>query len=297
VHDKLLENKDKLFFINFHTNSLHNPFIYPANRIEEKPTEPYKKIADDAFAISFTGPGYPPRKETLGPFPKNETNNVMYKITMYNNQKINVSYDNAYTDRKKYTNQIQYIDEELEKIFSLLEEKKMLDNTIVVLFSNHGLGLWDQGISVMGVSYQSNVHIPILIKHPKIKEQIRIKTPISPVDLGPTIYEMLGIKMNQKVSGHSLIPLITKGKYGREFIFGQDLQMEYVREGNWKLIVKDVGEKELYNLWQDPHEEENVYDLNIDKARKLGVALRKEKTKQIQIAQEMKDEFDISNST
>ncbi|MDH3377679.1 MAG: sulfatase-like hydrolase/transferase [Gammaproteobacteria bacterium] len=155
------------------------------------------------------------------------------------------------TEHKIYMQQLKYADDTLSKPFDMLREFER--NTIIVLYSNHGTQIGDKGIYASnGVSYQSSVRVPLMIKHPKVKTPMRIATTISLVDLVPTIYEMLGVFKPGHSTGQSLIPLINGEEYYKDYIVGKNDPDEYILSGKWKLIIRYHKERRLYNLKVDP---------------------------------------------
>lgn len=294
---EMLNNSQKPVFIYTHFNILHYPYVHPLDRLESLP--PYFDVSQTGnFIITHFRVPLDNRYTQIldGPFEKNETNDVMYMVSSYGNE-TNFTYEELDIVRQTYDEQVRYIDDELSKIFKLLEED-FTNNTIVVLYANHGEGLWDNGVPDHGAQYQSNIHVPLLIRHPHIKEQIRIDTPVSLIDLAPTLYEMLGIEIEHEISGVSMVPLITEGKYEREFILGGFglTNTEFIRENDWKLIVRGSEFKELYNMREDPHELNNLYLSNQEIARELEGALTKKRVEQLKFAENMKKYFNVTDS-
>ena len=176
--------------------------------------------------------------------------------------------------RLAYGRQVAYVDDELARVFSALREHHLLDSTVVVLYANHGVGLMDHGIMNMGVAYQSCVHVPLLIRHPAVARAIRVGAPVALVDLAPTLYDILGIMPDPAPMTHSLLPLVEGRPYPREYLFGRDIQTEYVRKGDWKLIITGSSDRELFHLADDPGERVNRYDPDLPVVRELEAALR-----------------------
>ena len=171
-------------------------------------------------------------------------------------------------EHKIYGQQLRYADDKILDTFSFLED--LLDDSIIVLYSNHGTQLGDKGIFASnGVSYQSSVHVPLFIRHPAVTRPIRISTPVSLIDLAPTVYEFLGMTKPAESTGISLAPLITGGSYSREFLVGKNDPDEYIRAGNWKLIIRYRQDRALYDQRKDPMEKFNIYDSSIQIARRL----------------------------
>ncbi len=154
--------------------------------------------------------------------------------------------------------QLSFVDEELGKLFAALKKGNLLDKTIVVLYANHGDGIYDNRVPNHGVSYQSCVSVPLLIRHPKVKKPLVISTPVPLIDLVPTIYDFLSIPSPREVDGISLMGVIRGAKHPSDFIFGVDRESQYVRLGDLKLIVWADRTKELYDLRSDPREKVNI---------------------------------------
>lgn len=290
---KSLLNKKPMdpFFVYFHSNSLHYPYDYPLSKI--KSVSPYSKInaSADLVTINFKIPLERKTQVLKGPFERNEYNNLMYKVSV-DGKDMNFTYDDFDNVRQVYDNQVKYIDEELKKIFNLLRQD-LVNNTIIILYANHGDGLFNNGVPSHGVVYQSLVHVPLLIRHPKLKEQIRIETPVSLIDLAPTIYDMLDIEIRHDISGYSLVPLIMNESYQREYIFGKGGQTKYIRKGDWKLIVTGTKLKELFYLKEDPYEEVNLIDEYPEIARDLEAALLNKEIESLKFAKHMRRYFGL----
>ncbi|RLG17226.1 hypothetical protein DRN62_01720, partial [Nanoarchaeota archaeon] len=105
----------------------------------------------------------------------------------------------------------------------------------------------------------------------------RIEERVSLTDLFPTILDVLGMDTPENIDGVSLLPLIKgDGGYDKEYVlselWGRPLAGEYFQQaiyrGDWKLINvvpdNDVIPPSLFNLKEDPHEQENLYDINVE---------------------------------
>lgn len=213
LKEKTLRQKGRRFFMLYHPNMLHPPFIY---------------INSSLYNGDYGSPEFEKRRRSFG------------------------------HSRKGYESMLSYFDESLGETLQSFEDE-LGDSVIYVLYSNHGDGLGDNGVpvGVHGVSYQSCIHVPLLIRHPKAKEKIIIHTPVWMIDFAPTIYDMLGVRGPQSVKGVSLVELIGGGGYNRTFMFGYgNFEMDniYVRRSDLKMIYKPPNTYELYNLSADPGE-------------------------------------------
>ena len=168
-----------------------------------------------------------------------------------------------------YAQQVRMADQELNVIFKYLKANNQLANTIVVLYANHGSGLGDNGVEKLAVSYQSSIHVPLLILHPAVKHKIQIKTPVTLLDLMPTLMELTGHPVPAQVDGISLLLDFNKTQDTTRPIVGRNDFDEYIRLGDYKLIRNQGNRVELYLLTTDPGEIKDIADNDPERTRKM----------------------------
>jgi arylsulfatase A-like enzyme len=170
----------------------------------------------------------------------------------------------------QYDGAVAYMDACIARIFTQLEAMGILDNTIVVLNSDHGETLYDHEcwFDHHGL-YDVTLHVPLIIRYPKkISAGRRIVGYNQHKDLVPTILELAEIKTRVPFDGRSLMQLVRgeTASFESEFYITECTWMRKHgwRTPQWKLIVAlepDFHFKpkvELYNLIEDPHEDRNV---------------------------------------
>ena len=169
------------------------------------------------------------------------------------------------------------LDELFHNLLRGLEEKGALENTVVVLTADHGehLGehhLLDHQFSV----YQPVLHVPLVVHYPARFSAGRDSRPVMNFDLFPTLLELAGIAPPQGLDSKArslLHPQESRSRlveypapFAQAFnIIRQQLpdwddtawrkRIRAVYEGNFKLIVDDNGNSELYDLERDPSEQ------------------------------------------
>lgn len=177
-----------------------------------------------------------------------------------------------------YDDGIGYVDEQLELLFGQLAEMNILDDSIVILTSDHGESLYEHR-DYRGHAkyvYHSIVRVPLIVKFPGQKSGARVGELVSTVDLRPTILERLGIAEPSAVQGRSLVPLMG-GQPSAEpravrSASHADQGFNAVVVGHWKLIRGPAG-AELFDLAADPHERRNVAAEQPERAAALDAEL------------------------
>jgi arylsulfatase A-like enzyme len=176
----------------------------------------------------------------------------------------------------QYDGEIAYLDSCLKTIFTTLETQGILDDTIVVLNSDHGETLYDHDcyFDHHGL-YEPTLHIPTIIRYPaKVAAGQRVKGFTRLQDLMPTLMDLAEIESGIVFDGKSLVPMM-KGEvasYDSEFYITECTWMRKHgwRTPQWKLILAlepDFHFKppvELYNLIEDPLEYNNLAESNPD---------------------------------
>ena len=179
----------------------------------------------------------------------------------------------------RYWAMCEFFDETCGQLLDHLDEQKLADNTIVIYVTDNG---WIQdpdkpqyGPKSKQSQYDGGVRTPILVRWPGHAKPQVIDTPISSLDILPTVLDAVGVARPNELPGVSLLDPTAIQK--RDTIFGecfthdaQDLEQpaaslrwRWLVRADWKLIVpsrqnEPSGEIELYDLKTDPHESKNL---------------------------------------
>jgi arylsulfatase A-like enzyme/Tfp pilus assembly protein PilF len=166
-----------------------------------------------------------------------------------------------------YDGEIAYVDQELGRLRRELTSLGLLDDTIVVITSDHGEGLGEHGEPTHGVFlYQSTLHVPLVMVVPGLwPAGTRVQHLVSLVDIVPTLLELTGSPALADLDGSSLAGLVDGGSRGERWL---PLESEYgfnaygwatlagITDGKQKWI--GAPEPELYDLARDPGERRNL---------------------------------------
>ena len=185
---------------------------------------------------------------------------------------------------------ISYMDTQLGKVLDELDRLGLAQNTIIVLWGDHGYHLGDHGMWNKHTNYEQATRIPIIIAAPGVtKAGTKSEALVESVDLYPTLTELAGLKSAtpQKLEGTSLVPLLRDGANAqkKEAIFhayprnprekgaliGRAVRTERYRLVEWKVpnATPESADLELYDYQTDPGETKNHASENQETVTKL----------------------------
>lgn len=111
--------------------------------------------------------------------------------------------------RRLYDAEVSSTDAGLEFFFSKLSKRGLLDNSIIVITSDHGEELWDHGMFGHHHSLHEEVlRVPVLIRTPRQLERRDVRDAISLLDIAPTVLEAMGADPVEAFEGRSLVSLM-----------------------------------------------------------------------------------------
>ncbi len=170
--------------------------------------------------------------------------------------------------KSSYDAEIRAVDDYVKDLVKIVRDLGIEDKTLLVFVSDHGEEFGDHGRLGHGHSlYQELVHVPLLFRHPRLKSAARrIDTPVSLVDIAPTILELtLGkTSTDSNLDGVSLVPLLR----------GED------NAGKPRTLFTELGEmtaairndKKLIRSHKKEAPEQWAYDLRIDPSEKTATS-------------------------
>lgn len=167
-----------------------------------------------------------------------------------------------------YEEAIAYTDAQIGKLMDFLDETGLSENTVVVLVSDHGEEFLERrhwGHVELNL-YDEILKVPMLLRIPGVLGNQVIGQQVSTMDIMPTLLELAGCRIPEKVLGKSLVPLWDgdPADYGVEVAIGERWRdtshMIAVRTEEYKYIWDDAKPDEplLFDLRQDPGEEHNI---------------------------------------
>jgi iduronate 2-sulfatase len=154
---------------------------------------------------------------------------------------------------------VSYTDDMIGKLLDELESLEMLDDTIVILWGDHGFQLGDHTLWCKHTLFETSMHAPLIISAPGYGSGQRVNSLVEMVDIYPTLCELAGLELPTHLQGKSLVPTMEdpntthkKAIYGR-YHAGETVRTERFQYSEWS-----NGDKMLYDHKKDPNEDINV---------------------------------------
>lgn len=136
-----------------------------------------------------------------------------------------------------------YVDAQIGKILDKLEELQLADNTIVVLWGDHGYHLGDHGLWNKHSNFEQATRAPLIFVVPGIKGGVQVKGPTEFVDIYPTLLELCGLEPPYELAGKSLAPALkdpdtrVKEFAVSQYPRGKDIMGYALRNDRYRLVM------------------------------------------------------------
>jgi arylsulfatase A-like enzyme len=161
---------------------------------------------------------------------------------------------------------ISFIDAQIGKLLDALASGPNADNTVIVLWGDHGWHLGEKQHWGKWTGWQRSTHVPLIIAPPRsdaanvYQTDAKCYEPVSLIDVYPTLIDLCGLPPRDGLSGHSLAPLLKNPKQTTNRVVTTTFdQGNYSITGaRWHYIRYADGNEELYDSQSDPHEWSNL---------------------------------------
>jgi len=184
----------------------------------------------------------------------------------------NPTAEQSQRQRAHYYANVTMIDKQVGDLLDALEQRGVLDNTIIIFTSDHGDCLGDHGHSQKWNMYEATVRVPAIVSWPgHVPEGQRVNDLVALFDFGPTILEYAGIEPPEWMEATSLSPYLggstdqirqrVYSEHSNDALLTGTRFMTMIRDGFMKLVhFVDSDEGQLFNLAEDPDELINLWD-------------------------------------
>jgi arylsulfatase A-like enzyme len=128
-----------------------------------------------------------------------------------------------------YYASVSYVDAQVGRLLDALDELRLSENTIVVLWGDHGWKLGEHGSWAKMTNYEIDTRAPLIIRSPRGTDGVRVDRLVEFVDIYPTLAELAGLPVPAHVQGVSAVPLMEDpDQTWKSAVFSQ-----FLREGIW----------------------------------------------------------------
>jgi len=190
--------------------------------------------------------------------------------------------------KKLYIGEVRYVDDCIGKFWEYLEEKNLLDESLVILLADHGHAFMEHNRfgHAFDILYNEVLHVPIILYG--LEESKSVDIPVQLLDVPPTILELLDVEKPSSFIGQSLF-FSLKEKKQPSPIFSESARPDLINlqydlskkavsciKNPYKLIINQLkGTVELYNIEKDFKEKENLADDNEDVHKEMSTLIHK----------------------
>ncbi len=170
---------------------------------------------------------------------------------------------------RAYLASTSFVDSQLGRVLDALDASGHADDTIVVLWSDHGWHLGEKAITGKNTLWERSTRVPLIFAGPGIVAGAACQEPVELLDLYPTLLELCGLPPPEippalrdrttGLEGRSLVPQLKDPATPREHpaLTTHNVGNHTVRTKQWRYIRYADGSEELYDLQSDPHEWHN----------------------------------------
>ncbi len=186
-----------------------------------------------------------------------------------------------------YYASISFMDAQVGRVVDALDRLGLEDNTIIVFTSDHGYHMGEHGLWQKMSLFEESARVPLLVVAPGVARKGSVaKTPVSHLDIYPTLTELCGVKAPANLQGQSLVPILKNPEEkGRGWALTQVMRRGRARPG-LNSAQGTAGERFFgyslrtsrwrYTEWAEGEKGRELYDHDADPKELTNLALRPE---------------------
>ncbi len=177
--------------------------------------------------------------------------------------------------RAAYAEGVRYVDSQLEELFTFLKKIGRYDRTLIVVWSDHGDGLFDHEDWSHGEVFEHTIHVPFVMKIPgQATGGRRFRTMTSSPDIMPTILELAGAPVPPGLDGTSLLPLFRDDPGGGLALskrVKEPTRVYSVRGPRYHYVRDAVRDRTyFFDLERDPREAKNLHPSTLPEEKDMA---------------------------
>ena len=157
---------------------------------------------------------------------------------------------------------VSFVDHQVGRVLLALKESEYADNTVIVLWSDHGYRLGEKGTFAKHCLWEEGTIAPMMFAAPNLPKGKVVNEPVELLSIYPTLLELCGLPAYQRNEGKSLVPIFSNENNSSNNVaittFG--MKNHGLRASTFRYIQYEDGTEELYDHEKDPNEWYNVAD-------------------------------------
>ncbi|TWT30919.1 sulfatase [Blastopirellula retiformator] len=153
-----------------------------------------------------------------------------------------------------------FVDAQVGRVMEALEKNGYANNTVIVLWSDHGWHLGEKGITGKNTLWDRSTRVPLIFAGPGVAIHGKCEQPVELLDIYPTLIDLCGLPAKADLEGLTLSPQLQDANAKREqpAITTHNQGNHAVRTKRWRYIHYADGSEELYDMQADPQEMTNL---------------------------------------
>ncbi len=159
---------------------------------------------------------------------------------------------------------VSYTDAQIGRVMAELDRLGLRDNTVVILWGDHGWNLREHGLWCKHCNFETSLHSPLILAGRGIRSGVRTKALTEYLDIYPSLCELCDIPIPGHAEGKSFVPLLKdpnrpwkKAAFSR-FFNGDSVRTDRYLYTEWRGKTGDRYARMLYDHWHDPKENVNI---------------------------------------
>jgi arylsulfatase A-like enzyme len=153
------------------------------------------------------------------------------------------------------------VDQAVRRIVGRLRKNRELRRTLIIVTSDNGLMLGEHRLRAKDVLYEEAVRVPLVIRGPGFPPGAMRSQLVSNVDLVPTILALTGARPGRTLDGRRLQPLAKNpGNGAARVLLLETRTAKAIRTPQYVYIEHETGERELYDMRDDPFQLQSLHD-------------------------------------
>ena len=165
-----------------------------------------------------------------------------------------------YPKVRAYLATVSFMDSQVGRLLDTVKKQGLEDNTIVVLWSDHGYHLGEKGITGKNSLWERTTRVPLIFAGPGVSVGAKSSEAVELLDIYPTLLDLAGLPSKDNLEGMSLSPQLHNANAPRErpAVTTANPGNHSVRTERWRYTRYANGSEELYDHYRDPHEWSNL---------------------------------------